>query len=171
MKTLIIVLLSSVASVLTFAQNISDINCKLWKPTSFCDNVPISIYPDSAHATDCYWKEITCEQMNKKKNLVGVILTFKNEVNNTIEYKTKFNNFKIKDKNGRDSHPTAMAYSAKLVKDGKTISEVKYLTKLKVKKYENYWKAGSTTDIILLFPNAVKGDKLIIDNFIETEIQ
>ena len=171
MKTIIIVLLLIIVSITTFTQNITDLKCTLLKPASFCDINPLSILPDSSYGTDCYWKIKTCMQMNKEKKLVGVILTFKNEKNNAIEFKTKYDNIKIKDKNNVVIHPVAMLCDAGLVDDDKTKSEARYFTKFKVKKYVNYWNTGSKTTIILLFPKAEKGDKFIIDNFIETEIQ
>jgi len=46
-----------------------------------------------------------------------------------------------------------------------------FMTSIKAKKFTYHLKTGRKIDIIMLFPQAEKGDKIITDDFIETEIQ
>jgi hypothetical protein len=172
MKKTTILLFLILLSFTVSAQNFSNIICTIWKTSSFCDHIDSYHFIDSSFCTSCSGKDMTCEQMDKKNHLVGVRLTFKNETNNTFEYKTKYNNISIiRKKDNSKIHPIAILYTPQLVKNGKILSEAIFWTHFKAERYINYLKAGNQTDIIMLFPEADKGDKLIIDGFIEAEIE
>ena len=158
-KVILFALLMSFMTLMTNAQ--TEINCKIWKPKSFCE-IPDSIYlAYRVFAIQSEWKEETCEELDKVKGLTGVWLTFNIKNNCKLLLKSDFENFKlIKKSNGQQVNLYALHKSKK-----------NFTTSIKAKKYKYTLKGGRKINIIMLFPEAEKGDKIIIDNFIEAEIQ
>jgi len=147
-------------TLMSYAQNKTEMNCKIWKPKTFCE-IHDSIYlADRVFGIQAEWKEETCVELDMVKNLTGVWLTFTNKKNCKLFLKSNFENFKlIKKSNGQKINLSAL-YSKK-----------GFITSIKAKKFTFTLKKGRIINIIMLFPEAEKGDKIIIDDFIEAEIQ
>ncbi|OFX29113.1 MAG: hypothetical protein A2X08_01385 [Bacteroidetes bacterium GWA2_32_17] len=148
-------------SFLTLAQNKTEIECKIWNPNSFCV-IPDSIYlADRVFAIHSEWKEDKCEHIDSLKNLTGVWLTFNIKKGCSLSFKTNFDNIKLIKKGSGQKVGLFAIYTSRKY----------FMTSIKAKKFTYHLKTGRKIDIIMLFPQAEKGDKIIIDDFIETEIR
>jgi hypothetical protein len=158
-----------------FAQTKVDATCSLWNPKNFCDlsdtvNISYSIYCRS-----CTWTTLTCEQMENKKGLQGVHIRFSSKTDSAFSLTSKFKNISLKKKTtGKIIHPYAiLMYGMDFdSKTGKETAFVGYMTnRFKVHGYDITYSLNKPYDLIMLFNNAETGDKIVIDNFIETEIE
>lgn len=164
MRTIYIILFALFLTLVINAQTKTEINCKIWKPKSFCE-IPDSIYfADRVFGMKSSWKFTTCQQLdsiNNSNNLIGVWLTFYNKKSSSLNFKTNFENIKlIKKNNGQKVNLSAIYFANKI-----------FYTSIEAKKYKNHFKAKHKVNFIMLFPQADKGDKIVIDDFIEAEIQ
>lgn len=154
----------------SFEQNISIVKCKIWKPESFCD-LPDSIKTPGSYCLDCTLKNKTCKQIEKKKNLVGVWITFTAETDTTFVLANKFKNISLVRKNNKkEIRPYAFLHWDQIFSDHKLIFEYVYMTFVRSKNYYLIFKAKTQVDIIFIFPGAEKSDKIVIDNFLQVEI-
>jgi hypothetical protein len=161
MKTTLFIIFALAMSLLTFAQPKADISCKIWNPKSFCE-IPDSIYfADGMVAIHCQLKSDTCTQMDNINNQSGVWLSFHNKRRCSLNLKTDFENIRlIKKSNGRVVKLNALYFSRKY-----------FLVSVSATKLKYHFKGRRDINFIMLFPEAEKGDKIVIDDFIEAEIQ
>lgn len=170
MKRITIILISIYISIGTFAQKVSIEKCKIWKPASFC-TIPDSLKSTGAFCMDCTWKEKTCKQIDKNKGLVGIWITFISESDTSFKLDNKFGNISvIKKKSQKAIHPYAFLNWGEYYSDHKMNFGYQYMTYLKSKNYFLTFKSKEKVDVIFIFRGAEKGDKIIIDNFLQAEI-
>jgi len=157
-----------------FAQNSNDINCKIWKPESFCQ-IPESVnIPCYIFGKDCTWNFKTCREIDKENDLTGIWITFVKSPDSTFVLEDKFQNISLVKKNGENKiHPKAILWynrhETPVDNDNETVLE--YMTSdFKAKEYKVTFKPGEKTDLILLFREAEEGDEIIIDDFLTSKI-
>ena len=163
MKTsnlIFLILIMSLMQTLSSAQSISDIKCKLWDYKRLFD-VPDSVY--LADKLVAYNAEITIkyfDEFDKQANTKCIWLTFYNNKKYKLHMQSDFANIKLVTKSsGNIIHPIALLKSKK-----------NFITELKAKKFVYTLNARRTVHVVMLFDNAEEGDKIIIDNLLETEI-
>lgn len=170
MKKITIILFSFCLTFGTIAQKVSIVKCKIWKPESFC-TFPDSLKTSGTFCLDCTWKNKTCKQIDKKKRLIGVWITFTAENDTSFILANKFKNISLVRKNNKKIlHPFAFLHWDQIYVDHKLIFEYIYMTYIRSKHYFLTFKTKVDVDIILIFPYAEEGDKIIIDNFLQAEI-
>ena len=172
MKKTLVLLSGLVIIIISYGQSVKS-KIRLWQPESFC-NMPDDInicYKISCR--DCSWKYAGCEKIDKKK-LKAVRITFCSSVDSTLSLTSKFENISLQSKNsGRILHPVAilMAESDFNHDTGESYHYMSYMTNhFKVEYYTLTFDTDVPYDLILLFDDAVAGDNIVIDNFIQGEI-
>lgn len=161
MKKTILILAALQMAFMAFPQKKTDISCKIWKPSGFCEIADSVYFADRVFAIRATWKEQKCGEIDNADKLTGVWLAFNNKSKCKLLFKTNFENFRlIKKSDGKTVYPVAI-YKSKHY----------FISDMKSKKWVNTLKGGRLINLIMLFPEAGPGDKLLIDGFIETEIQ
>lgn len=167
MNKIIIILILTLMSQNTFAQSKSVINCEIWQPNSFCD-IPDSLItlPRIIKAKSAFVKTIDCEELNKVENLKAVWLTLTTKDGASFMFESNFENISLIKSNAENKiHPYAILW------DDSFSSELCYISSdFKTNNYKSKFSFQKKIDLILLFIDAEKGDKIIIDNFIKAEI-
>ncbi len=173
MKNLIVLIFVSFLTIGAFAQSKSVVSCKIWNPESFCD-IPDSLItmPRIINADTVFAYSISCNDIDKKENKTAVWLTLSTKDGSSLMFVSGFKNISLINKtNDKKIHPFAILWSDFTYNEnGK--SNLHYMTSaFKTSKYKSKFSFQKKIDLILIFPNAEKGDKIIIDDFIEAEIQ
>jgi len=171
MKKYLILSIVVCITIITSAQTNSNIKCRIWKPQSFC-NIPDSLTGIwGIYCRQCSWNPINCSEIDKMGNMTGVWLTIPINNGRRFMLKNEFKNISlIKKIDGKKIHPYAILDFFNYEKNGNP-NEQKYIISIKAKRFFVKLKNDKKFDLILIFPNAEKGDKIIIDKYLETEIQ
>jgi len=170
MKTSCIILFALFLTIVTHAQSESVVKCNIWKPASACD-LPKSLnVPTQWSCRNCFWTYKECEKINKK-SWTGVWLTFNKETDSTFYFKSHYKNISLTNKKtNKIIHPKAIAWYPICMSNPNC--DLEFMPKsLRTKEFIVNFKPKTNVDLILIFDSAEPGDKLIIDNFIEAEIQ
>ncbi len=169
MKKIFITLIALVMTMAVFGQTKEIIKCRIWKTKSFC-TLPDSVnVPGAVNYSNTYIKGLSCSDLDKKENLVGVWVTFQGKNLTMLSLTSHYENITLVRKNTQEKiHPYAyMERSKPIEKDGKPQYNSKEST-IGTCKYE--LKPNKRYDVFIIFEAGQVGDKLIIDNFLETEI-
>jgi len=169
MKKYIITLVVFVMTITAFGQTKEIVKCRIWKTKSFC-TLPDSInVPGAVNYTNTKIIGLPCDDLDRKANLVGVWVTFKGKNVRTLSMKSHYENITLVRKNSQEKiHPYAyMERSKPIREEGKP----QYNSKESTMGACNFeLKANKRYDLFIIFDAGQAGDKLIIDNFLETEI-
>jgi hypothetical protein len=161
--------------LMTSAQTKVDAKCKLWTPTNFCDSSETLNIPTQLYATNCTMDIKTCKQIENKKNLQGVHISFSSKTDSTFNLTRKFRNISLtKKSDGKIIHPYAIKWYGFEFnsKTGKENSFLGYLiNNLKTNKFIVTYDLNKTYDLIILFESAEQGDEIVIDNFVKVKIE
>jgi len=160
----------------TFAQTKIDANCHLWTPKNLCDISDTLNIPSQLKAKNVTGNTLTCKEMEKKnKNLQGVIIRFSSMTDSTFTLTSKFKNITLKKKtDGKIIHPYAIMWYGFTFPDstGRENEFIGYMINhFRATEYNVYFKLNKTYDLILLFDSAEKGDRIVVDNFVDVEIK
>jgi hypothetical protein len=167
MKKIIITLTAVVMSIASFGQNDSTVTGHIWKPKSFCQ-LPESI---NVHGGINYSyasiRGISCQELDTMKS-TGVWVTFQGKNVSELHMTSHYENISLISMDGKNIvHPIAYLERAKSSYNGEpeyayytSTAEVYYFSLEPKKKY----------DLFIIFKDAKVGDKIIIDNFLETII-
>jgi hypothetical protein len=138
---------------------------------SFPENISI---PKGMKCTDCTIDVKACEKLNKRIDLVMVILHFKN-LNSNVSITSGFGNIKLIPKNGgKTINPFAMLqwHETDFTADMSSCTmKLRYHTKLKTKSYSILSEKETEFDLLFLFHKAKKGDRIVIDNIADVVIE
>jgi hypothetical protein len=149
-------------------QTKESVTCRIWKTESFC-KVPNNVNVHGAvQYSNTFVRGISCDSLNSQ-NLVGVWVTFQGKNVDSLNMKSHYENISLIRKNKEILHPIAyMERSKPIMEDGTP----QYAS--------NKSTFGSCTfiltpnekyDLFILFEAAETGDKLIIEDFLEAEIE
>ena len=168
MKKFFIILTLSFLATSAFGQTREVVKCRIWKTKSYCILPPAVNVP--SHATypiGVSSSSILCGELDKQ-NVVGVWLTIRDKDVSKLLLKNNYSNITLIRKDTEETlHP--VAYLNRVGKEGNP----QYLSGkssfgggcvYELKPKERY-------DIFILFETAEVGDKLIIEDFLETEIK
>jgi hypothetical protein len=170
MKRITIFFFSIFLIIGSFAQKVSIEKCKIWKPASFC-TIPDSLKSTGAFCMDCTWREKTCKQIDKKKGLVGIWITFTSESDTSFQLKNNFSNVSVIKKNSQKAiRPYALLNWGEYYSHHRMNFGYQYMTYLRSKNYFLTFKSKAKVDVIFIFRGVEKGDKIIINNFLQAEI-
>ena len=138
-----------------------------WKKlTCFC-NVPDSLSLPSWRADSLQIESVSCEQLDKKNNLIGIWLKLSEKDGSSFLLKGNFKNINQEKKNSKEIiYPEAIYWNLAYDDQHGYINSNFKTNGVKVK-----FGTHKIIDLIIIFPNAEKGDKLIIKDFIETLVQ
>jgi len=174
MKKFGIILILLSISFLASSQTKTEAKCSLWKPKTFCDISDTLNVPSALQCIHCTWSTLKCEKIEKKGNFIGVHIRFSSKTDSTFSLESKFKNITLIKKVGEKKiHPYAILwYGQEFDKDEHMIWYLGYMIKkFRAKEYIVKFKPNKPYDLIFLFRKAAQGDKIVIDNFIETEIK
>ena len=163
-------------TVTTFAQTKVDANCHLWTPKNLCDISDTLNIPSHLKAKNAKWNTLTCKEMeNKNKSLQGVIISFSSKTDSTFSLTSKFENISLTKKaDGKVIHPYAIMWNGFTLPDS-TERENEFIgymiNHFKATEYNVYITLNRTYNLILLFDSAVKGDRIVVENFLDVEIK
>ncbi len=161
MRTSTFILFLLLISVISIAQTKTDINCKIWDTDNYCD-IPDSLHlGDRLFAINCQVTSQKCDKIDSLRTMTGVWLSFYNKKGCKLRFKTDFANIRLYKKSTEQAIKLYAIHNS-----GKY-----FMTILKAKRYNYHIKGKRNVNVIMLFPEAEKGDKIIIDGFIEAEIQ
>jgi len=133
-------------------------SAKIWKTKSYCD-LPKPAFDLRIDMTECDFDTISCYETAHKTNLVGVWITVILNKKTKFNLETQFKNVSlIKNLDGSSVHPSILGF------DG-----FSFMKNLKAESFVAHVK--NKLNIFVFFPEAKVGDKIIIDNFIQTEIK
>ena len=166
MKTICIILFAFFLTNVSFSQSKSVIKCSIWKPTSFC-NIPDSLNLPSWRADNLTIESVQCEQLDKKNNLIGVWIKLSKKDGSSFLLESNFKNISLVKKNNQEKiSPEAILWNLAYSDKHGYIS-----SNFKTNSFKAKFGTHKNIDLIIIFTNAEKGDKIIIDNFVEAEIQ
>jgi hypothetical protein len=137
--------------------------CKLWKPKKFCD-LPKGVNLSSSYdVDDAEYDYVSCQEATKNMaTMKAVWVTIKTSGRSKLQLESQLKNITLVGvNNGKLLHPLMIA----TVADGSTF----FGNKFKAKKFAAIY--NGQMDFFLFFSEAEIGDKIIINNFIETIIQ
>ncbi|OFX36849.1 MAG: hypothetical protein A2X08_14545 [Bacteroidetes bacterium GWA2_32_17] len=143
-------------------QSRSVIQCKIWRPESFC-NIPDSISLPSWRADSLKIESVSCEQLDKIENPVGVWLVLSKKNGSSFSMVSGLKNINIVKKNSKKIiPPTAILWNLAFSDKHGYLS-----SNFKTNSFKAKFASKKKIDLIIIFPGAEKGDKVIIDDFIE----
>jgi hypothetical protein len=162
-------------SLLASAQVKVNAKCTFWNPQSFCEISDTLNIPMQAHGKDVKWNILTCQQINTSNELQGVHVRFSSKSVSTFAIESRFKNISLKKKDGNKTyHPYAILWYGTEYNDKscKMVSFIGYLTsQFTAKEYTVTYELNKPYDLIMLFFGAAPGDKIVIDDFLEVEIE
>jgi len=169
MKKISFILLLLLLSFGAFTQEKNETNCRIWKPDNLCDFPDSLNIPQRWSCSSCYWTYKNCKEFDIN-TWTGVWLTFTKETDSTFSLRSHYKNISLVNKNTKKViHPKAIVWYPIFNKNPNCLPE--YMPKsLRAMKFTVNFIPKEKVDLILIFEKAEKGDKLIIDDFIETEI-
>jgi hypothetical protein len=176
MKKTIASFIAILSVILVYGQSNSEIKCRKWKPSSFCD-VPNAInLPNIFNMVETYEETIDCKTFDDNvisddsTILVGVWITFPRSMGAEINLADNFKNISLISKTSGDTlHPGGILLP-NLHKD-ENPAKCMYLSPTSLfKKYSLKYGSKKTCDLIMIFLYAEVGDKIIVDNLLQTEI-
>ena len=169
MKKIIITLTAVIMTISAFAQTSEIVKCRIWKPKSFC-TLPDSVnVPGAVNYSDTYLVGVSCSKLDKKKNLVGIWVTFQGKNVNKLSLTSHYENITLVRKDTKEQlHPYAYMERSEPIR---AVGGPQYNSKestmercdFKLEPYKRY-------DLFILFEAGEEGDKIIISNFLEAEI-
>ena len=157
-------------TITIFAQPKDNVKCRIWKPASFCDFPEPINFPERIMVISGIQQTAPCELIDKTNNLVGIWVTFPKGEVSKLNLTNGFKNIKLVGKNLRDTiYPNSL-----IMRDNSylTLREYCYLSS-NTKAEDCYMMLGDKKEyeLIMLFKQAEIGDKLIIDNFLESFVK
>ena len=132
-------------------------SAKIWNSKNYC-NVPNPNAEFKVNMVECDVDSINCNELNQLKNVVAVWVSVTAGKKASFNLQTNFANVSLLKSDGSLIHPTIVGF------DG-----YGFIKQLKTESFEARFK--NKLNIFLFFPDAKIGDKIIIDNFIQTQIQ
>ncbi len=168
-KNCILCFVAMIITTTVFGQQDATITCRLWKTNSFCQlpdsiNLPKVYYFASATSTD-----ISCHSLDTMKDITSVWVTCNEKTTTKLNMTSNFKNISLIHNNSNDTiHPLAFLRKQRFINLNEP--QYDYFTFATADHYFSF-SSGQQYDLFILFKNAKVGDKLIIDNFFETEIQ
>ncbi|MFH0895708.1 MAG: hypothetical protein V2A54_14835 [Bacteroidota bacterium] len=142
-------------------------DCRIWKPASFCA-VPEGARRFSITKADTL-RQITidCKKLDEQ-SCTGVWLKLHRHYGRKFELKSGFKNITLQRIDGSKVHPVAVWWNAFGESgSGKAVYlSSAFTTNSLIMKYGLH----RTADLIMIFPQAFPGDKIIIDGYVEAEI-
>ena len=167
MKIILFFLLINVYSLTAFCQVLTDVKCKLWTPKDYCDAPPSNSFHNIFNDLGCDDCGLQTEECNKLKNpnLIGVSLTFTISSDCMFNVESRFKNIKLVRSDGTKELPEILLYNNNMTGD---LQE--YLLKIEQGCIESKLSQNKTYHLVMFFKKAKVGDKLIIDNFVNTVI-
>jgi hypothetical protein len=168
LKKIFLTLAAVVITIATFGQTSETINCRIWKTKSFCTIPQSANLPGRVNFSHTLVKTVSCSELDKKKNLVGVWVTFKGKNASELKMTSFYKNISLICKDTKDTlHPIAyldmsQSNGRELIYTSNESTFGECIFKLKPKK---------KYDLFVIFSAGQVGDKLIIDNFLEAEIK
>jgi hypothetical protein len=161
-------------SLLTSAQTEVNSTCNIGAVKYFCNNYDSLNIPSNTRAKECRYRFLTCKQIARKNHLTCVHIKFSSQTDSTFLLESKFENISLKRKvDGKVIHPFAiLSYTAQYISpNGSETLFIGFITKsFKAKEYIVSYKLNLQYDLVLLFRGAEPGDKIVIDNFIDVDI-
>lgn len=135
-----------------------DVACRMMAQTP-CEISDSTYFADGVFGSLVSWHTSNCDELSE--NLKGVILTFENKIDRRLVLTAQFENIKLIEKeSGKMIAPAAIHQLGK-----------KYMTSISFGRLVNFMKRGRRVQMIFLFPKAEKGDQIVIDKFVNVEIQ
>jgi hypothetical protein len=171
MKRISITLIAIFLTHGIYAQKTAKTLCMLWKPKSFCispDSIKLPRIIKCDSTTEHY---LTCDEINKNSSYKTVRLKLTRKNGKVFRLKSNFSNISlIRKTDGEILHPYAILWSFANVRDNN--NNLKFLSSdFTTKSYKVKFKFMKYVDLILIFIQADLGDKIIIDDYLETDIQ
>jgi hypothetical protein len=175
MKNFVLTLALICFSLLASAQNKVKAKCTFWTPPSLCEISDTLNIPMQARGKDVKWNILTCQQINSSNELQGIHVRFTSKSVSTFSIESRFKNISLKKKDSdKTYHPYAILWYGTEYNDKscKMVSFIGYLTsQFTAKEYTVTYELNKPYDLIMLFYRAAPGDKIVIDNFLEVEIE
>ena len=170
MKKLIITLGMSFMAIFAFGQTNEIVEGRIWSPESFCELPESANPPKGIHYSNTMIYGIYCDSLDNT-NYVCAWITFQGKDVDVLNMKSQYKNISLIRKGTKENlHPIAYlegkSYSIrkegnpKYVTNESTFEECIYTLKPK----EKY-------DLFIFFEKADIGDKIVIENFLETELK
>ena len=175
MKKIFIILVVSLGAVSVFGKGKEIVECRIWKPESFC-TLPHNVNPPGGVSySTAYTHGISCKELDTN-NLVCVWITFKGKNVSEINLESQYKNIKLIRKNHtKILHPIAYLERKKPIhKDDSPLVEnlPQYLSNISTfAKCTYHIIPKMKYDLFILFETAEVGDKLVIEGFLEVEIK
>lgn len=152
-----------------FGQTKEMVKCLIWNTESFC-TLPDSVnVPGAVHYSNTTAYGISCKDLDKG-DFVGIWVTFQGKDVKELNMTGHYDNISLINKEtGEVSHPVAyMERHKPILEEGNPV----YLsneTNIGQSRYVLIPK--EKYDLFIIFETAEIGDKLIIENFLEIEIE
>ena len=172
MKKTSIILIAIFLTLGIYAQKNTKTQCKLWKPANFCNLQPDSFkLPRVIIYDSTSTNSFDCKQINENSTYKAVRIKLTRKNGSVLRLKSNFSNISLTRKSdNKVIHPFALLWYSGWDKDGK--KELFFLS-------SNFTTTGCKAkfsfmkyvDLILIFTEADLGDKIKIDDYLETEIQ
>lgn len=158
-------------SLCSYAQRNVKTKCTIMHTSDYCIPCDSLKFPNVLLFDSAYTHTVVCGEINKLSAAHAVHLVLTRRNGRVFRLETGFKNISlIKKSDGNILHPIAINFPYYSVDDSSKY--VKYLTsdfvvsrcviKFHFKKY---------IDMVLIFPEANVGDKVVIKDYVETEIQ
>lgn len=143
-------------------QSRSVIQCKIWRPESFC-NIPDSLSLPNWRADSTTIESISCEQLDKSENPVGVWLVLSKKDGSSFYLLSGLKNINLVKRNSKKIiPPTAILWDFAFSEKNGYLS-----SNFKTNSFKAKFASKKKLDLIIIFSDVEKGDKVIIDGFIE----
>lgn len=167
MKAISVLILFIGISANIYSQVLTEVKCRMWAPEDYCVVPPSYTFHnvfDTFECRDCGLYLTECNKLNNP-NLKGVSLTFKLSGVFIFNIEAKFKNIKIIRADGSTVFPEVLLYNSKFSDD-----LLEYITNIDSGCLESKLEVNRTYHLVMFFKKAEAGDKLVIDNFVNTVI-
>ncbi len=151
---------SSLISYKTTSKNINVKSCIIWHTNDYCSIARTKEFKFTIECDACDFDDVTCASVNQNSNMVCVLLTLYCDRKQNFNIETGFKNITLLNAANNKSK----AFMAGIGNDKKFIGP-----DFKAKKF--LVQFDKEIQLLLFFKNAKVGDTIIINNFIEAQIE
>lgn len=142
-------------------------DCRIWQPASFCDSIREARFFPIWRAGTFFRDEVDCKKLDQDK-YAGVWLKLNRHYGRKFELKSGLDNIKLVRKDGSKVTPTAVFFG--YPNEGNPKRPIYLSSGMTTNSLILKYGLRRTADLIMIFPAAEPGDKVIIDDYVEAVI-
>jgi hypothetical protein len=149
------------ASTQKLSKNTKVKSCIIWRPNNYCDMATTLNFKYTMECDACEFDEVNCNLVSNTNDIVCVLVTLSGTQKQDFKIENKLNNISLINSASNDKqHPSMIGLGSANKFMGSNFKAKKCIVNF-----------NKEINVILFFKNAKVGDKILINNFIEAQIE